>query len=199
MDNTRSKICKCGNNIVERIYETKSGVKKYTPKYCSRKCAYSLRVRPSGLDYKVVNQNKGWFKKGFEPWSKNNKDLMPTPWNKGVKGYIGANKTSFKKGQMTGENNVNWKGGITPINMQIRQSSEYKDWRTEVFKRDNYTCQDCGSRGVTLHADHIKPFAYFPELRLVIDNGRTLCVGCHRNTNTYGIKAKKQYERKQTN
>jgi len=87
-----------------------------------------------------------------------------------------------------GSKNPNWKGGVTPKNTAIRQSTEYKDWRIKVFQRDNYTCQECGSRGVTLHADHIKPFAYYPELRLVIENGRTLCVPCHQETETYGWK-----------
>ena len=79
--------------------------------------------------------------------------------------------------------------GRTPENKRIRHSIEYRDWRVAVFKRDDYTCQECGSRGVTLHADHIKPFAYFPELRLVIENGRTLCVPCHQKTDTYKGKA----------
>ena len=90
-----------------------------------------------------------------------------------------------------GQNHHAWKGGITPINTKIRSSREYADWRVAVFQRDDYTCQECGSRGVTLHADHIKPFAYYPELRLVIANGRTLCVPCHKKTDTYLSKAKR--------
>lgn len=93
-----------------------------------------------------------------------------------------------------GEKSHNWKGGISSKNNIIRHSIEYKDWRTSVFERDNFTCVECGSRGVTLQADHIKPFAYFPELRLVIDNGRTLCVPCHKKTDTFAGRARVKYE-----
>lgn len=63
--------------------------------------------------------------------------------------------------------------------------AEYRDWRKTVFARDDYTCLWCGKRGVELNADHIKPFALYPELRLEISNGRTLCVPCHETTDTY--------------
>lgn len=89
------------------------------------------------------------------------------------------------KGKNVGEKNPMWKGGITPINKAIRTSTEYKLWRKAVFERDNYTCVWCFARGVEIQADHIKPFALFPELRLAIDNGRTLCVPCHKTTDFY--------------
>jgi hypothetical protein len=86
----------------------------------------------------------------------------------------------------------NWKGGITPKNELIRKSQEYKLWRKAVFERDNYTCVWCKAKNgegkaVFLQADHIKPFAFYPELRFAIDNGRTLCVPCHKTTDTYGV------------
>ena len=90
-----------------------------------------------------------------------------------------------------GSENFMWKGGVTPINEKIRKSHEYKLWRNAVYERDNYTCIWCGKRGGKLHADHIKPFAYYPELRFAIDNGRTLCIECHRTTETYGERVKK--------
>jgi hypothetical protein len=43
----------------------------------------------------------------------------------------------------------------------------------------------CEKRGGELHADHIKQFAYYPTLRFVLDNGRTLCKECHKQTDTY--------------
>lgn len=89
-----------------------------------------------------------------------------------------------KKG-VKGDKNSFWKGGITPILIKIRQSKEYKLWRKSVWERDNFTCIWCGTKE-NIQADHIKPFSLFPELRFSIDNGRTLCLTCHRTTSTYG-------------
>lgn len=65
-----------------------------------------------------------------------------------------------------------------------------------MFKRDDFTCQDCGIRNkkglgktVVIRADHKFPFAHFPELRLEVMNGQTLCDECHRKTGTFGLGA----------
>lgn len=78
-----------------------------------------------------------------------------------------------------------WRGGVTKTNALIRESTAYTQWREAVLKRDKYACVDCGS-GKKLQADHIKQFAYFPELRFELSNGRTLCEPCHRKTPTWG-------------
>lgn len=96
---------------------------------------------------------------------------------------IGAKRdpSSFLRGPA----HPNWKGGLTTENAKIRNSRAYKRWRKSVFERDKYTCVWCGQVGGSLEADHIKPFALHPELRLAISNGRTLCVPCHKKTDTY--------------
>ena len=77
--------------------------------------------------------------------------------------------------------NPYWKGGISPENDRIRNSPEYAVWRTAVFERDHFTCQDCGDNtGGNLEAHHMKPFATYRELRFVVDNGKTLCLKCHK-------------------
>lgn len=115
-----------------------------------------------------------------------------SPWliDKKRKPFSEAHRKNIslsRKGNWVAENNPNWKGGITPINQKIRKSPEYKEWRKAVFERDDYTCQICGQIGGTLQVDHIKPFSLFPKLRFRISNGRTLCVLCHRETDTYGV------------
>jgi len=69
-----------------------------------------------------------------------------------------------------------------------RTIAELRWWRAAVFHRDDYTCQKCGHRGGRLNAHHIKPYATHPELRFDVSNGITLCVDCHKKTDSYGRK-----------
>jgi 5-methylcytosine-specific restriction endonuclease McrA len=99
-----------------------------------------------------------------------------------------------------GENNPNWRGGTCNERHLIMSSKAYKEWRKAVYERDGYKCVKCGEpgNGKNLQADHIKAFFTHPELRLEISNGRTLCVDCHKQTDTYGWKMFNQLRKMET-
>jgi 5-methylcytosine-specific restriction endonuclease McrA len=128
-----------------------------------------------------------------------------TPWNKGKtgvyspdtrrrisighKGKVLSSTTRRRiSAGLSGPKSHLWRGGITKDNHKIRDTVEMKLWREAVFQRDDWTCQICGKRGGQIEADHIKQFAYYPELRLDVNNGRTLCRTCHLKTETFGRK-----------
>lgn len=75
--------------------------------------------------------------------------------------------------------------GKTSKNNLLRMRKKYRIWRDKVFKRDKYTCQDCGKHSginqgiVHLSAHHKKSFAENPLLRYKVSNGITLCRKCH--------------------
>lgn len=93
---------------------------------------------------------------------------------------------------LIGERSSFWRGGVSSINKRIRYSKKMGRWRKSVFERDNYTCQQCFERGGKLEAHHIKPFAFFPDERFNLNNGLTLCRGCHDKTK---LSAKVMYEK----
>lgn len=168
-------------------------------------------------------ENNGRFKKGHIPWHKGKKTPQlsgknNSNWKGGEvwkncaycrKEYhcrpVRADKSkccsiSCHNKLMPTYRNV-WNKGTAKISTEnelVRKSSKYKKWRKSVFERDKYLCViGLEKHGRRLNADHIKPFAFFPELRFELSNGRTLCVECHRKTDTYGwnIIHKKQYEK----
>ena len=70
---------------------------------------------------------------------------------------------------------------------KVRKSKEYKNWRKTVLERDGNKCTFCGNSDGPKEVDHIKRFIDFPELRLDVSNGRTLCAPCHKSV-TYAKK-----------
>lgn len=182
--------------------------RKNTARYCSWDCSASSPTRISKTAKKLkgrcVNPRTA-FKKGhrqsaearrkmrlakigFVPWNKKEpvfitcrncrRELQVQPCHSDQK-Y--CSKVCAAKGRDKGK---------TTANFRLRTSKRYAGWRKAVFARDNFTCLDCGIRGGALNADHVFPFAHFPELRLEIENGRTLCEDCHRKTSSFGQKGR---------
>ena len=133
-------------------------------------------------------------------------------------------RTEFKKGHkmslqirekisktLEGENSYLWKGGITSLHCLLRRMDEYKLYRLNILRRDNYVCQECGAKDRKFHIHHIRAFAIILKdflqqysqfspiedketlVRLAItyepfwdmDNAITLCGICHKKTDNY--------------
>lgn len=186
-------------------------------RFCSRECRPPWNKgskgvqKPYWLGKKRTGQGIGLWMKG-KKWSESQRKKMEgrfageknpnfgRVFSKEVRKRMGDSKRGRVTSQETkeklrlahlGAKSHLWKGGISPLNKIIRRSLGYRIWREAVFKRDDWTCQNCKIRGGELHPHHIKPFAYFPELRFEISNGVTLCAKCHKLTDSYAGKGRK--------
>lgn len=171
------KCLYCPNTFPYRdslLVRSVNGVMARKTKFCSVNCALQWRNKiffPSTMTEEKRKMKSEIAKRTFT-------------------GYKCSLESRLRKSENNkGEKSHFWLGGITEENKKIRHSLEYRLWRETVFKRDDFTCQVCFRRGGRLHADHIKSFANYPELRFVLDNGRTLCEPCHWKTDNYGWKS----------
>lgn len=106
--------------------------------------------------------------------------------------YWGASGADNPMWNKIGELNPNWKGGVTPERASFYVSQEWKFACSEVWKRDNATCQRCNmhkseSEDIPFHIHHIKSFKH-KELRADTNNLVLVCEICHHwihsNNNT---------------
>lgn len=94
-----------------------------------------------------------------------------------------------------GSNHWNWQGGISKVSARIRRTFLYRQWRNDVFIRDDFSCVLCFRKGVYLEADHspklfseiLKEYKIDSVEKALecselwnIENGRTLCRECHK-------------------
>ena len=104
----------------------------------------------------------------------------------------------------------NYTGSHINLLERIRKSFLYRQWRSDVFTRDDFTCQNCGERGGRLNADHhpkmfieviVENNITNTDLAIQcselwnINNGRTLCRECHIKI---GKKTSHVYEKRRT-
>lgn len=124
------------------------------------------------------------------------------------------NNSQSKVGLMVGEKHPNWKGGISPLNILLREYVQC-NLNPIVAKRDAYTCQMCGATRACLNIHHKIPFSQIvqqiisehPDLSVLdnkqelygivvadcrfndIDNLITYCKECHIKIHNKHIKS----------
>ena len=89
----------------------------------------------------------------------------------------------------------NWKLGITPFYLSVRNLFEYRQWKSDVMTRDGFICVLCGTKN-KLTAHHITSFHQLVienNIQTIsdavdcaklwdINNGVTFCKDCHKKT-----------------
>lgn len=126
--------------------------------------------------------------------------------NKGKKNSPEHNEKIRKA--FAGEKSHFWKGGRCKLNELIRSSNTYNKWRVNIFKRDNWTCQECKKKGY-VEAHHIIPLSLILDVYkiktveeaifdcpLIWDykNGISLCEKCHKNQESHLLLKNKKEE-----
>lgn len=191
----------------KKFHTYPSRVKIGKGKYCSRKCESSSRQgkpilwtnlpkeKTKDIREKIKLSKLGINNSMYGKHSKNyGRVLVPIkkclfckkdfPAYKNSKGI--RKQFCSKKCSKTEDFNPMYNNKISIYHKYLKNSANYRKWRKSVLDRDNFTCQMCGIKLKIMDVDHIKPFSLFPELRLSIENGRTLCHPCHMKTDTYG-------------
>lgn len=94
----------------------------------------------------------------------------------------------------------NWQGGITPLFQKIRGCSKMTHWRRAVLGRGKNVCAECFATNTKVQVDHIKSLAIIVQTNNIetleqallceelwdVNNGRILCVTCHKKTSSWG-------------
>lgn len=182
---------KCGKTTIRRRLK-KFGIKRPeqpAPKWHSKDLLYQKYVVGEKTTYEIA-----------EEWGCHQSTIFYALKNLDI-------PTRPAPNTLRGEDHPSWRGK-SDVAKAIRGCLLYENWRYQCFERDDYTCQECGRRGGDLNADHIKPLALILEEQGInnledaleceilwdTENAQTLCVPCHRKTETYSLHAAKQKE-----
>ncbi|MFA6235332.1 MAG: NUMOD3 domain-containing DNA-binding protein, partial [Bacteroidota bacterium] len=116
-----------------------------------RKCNNVFCVRPDHLyleTRKEVSQKAGMFGENNPMFGKKH---SPNTLHKMSVSRIGK----------TGIRATAWKGGLSPLMTRLRGLLHHRlGWYAAVFRRDRWTCTNCGDKNKKIDAHHIRPFWY---------------------------------------
>ena len=113
----------------KKTYRYPSQVGKYN-NFCSKKCWYKYNSGSNNPMFGKKHTKEALEKNRQKHLGKKLKDLTK---NK-------IRQASIKNARC-GPDSHFWKGGISGLQNRLRNTSQYKEWRRTVFKRDAYKCQ----------------------------------------------------------
>lgn len=95
------------------------------------------------------------------------------------------NKQSVYMSKKVGELNPNYRHGKNLRRPRDFKNSEFKQLRSFVFNRDNYTCVISGQKGGNLHAHHLLPYwvceeAFFDPENIITVSTKEHLSFCHK-------------------
>ena len=180
----------CGEEIYKTPYEIKT--KKHL--FCSRECKDKWYKENS------VGENHPLYSRIYYncEWCGKETNTNKYEYDK-VKNHFCCQMCAdkFHREQMKGKYNPNITQEERELSKQRLLKPEYKEWRKQVLKRDNYTCQLTGQVGGSLEVHHLDCYADFKDKRTDVNNGITLSKEVHKLFHKiYGNKhnTKEQFE-----
>lgn len=205
MEKIRLCKCGCGKEVVIKPHHKYYGIPTYihghNPSWIKGKkgiIKHSDKWKKDARE-RMLGEKNPFYGKTHSEEAKKKIKLFPKGHVPYIKGKHHTKESKLKNSlkHQKGENKYTL-GSLSIITNQIRHSVKYKDWRQQIFLRDDFTCQECGKRGYKLEAHHKKQFKellqevmeYIPLINLYdacmlyspmwdINNGITLCQKCH--------------------
>ena len=165
---TQLTCANCGTKFIKWDYRIQKGRKDF----CSRACCNEWQRKQ--VDTNRITQTCAICGKPFQVL----KSLLRLRPNSGkyCSKRCGAQAASNR---MRGAGNPNWKDGISYESTKLYRRFWHQ--ARKARKRDNYTCQICGSTERPQVVHHIKRVGSFqqPEQAHKLSNLVTLCRSCH--------------------
>jgi len=153
--------------------------------FCSSKCAYKGR----SLGLVKRNINKPYKKQPISKWRKKKCKICGKNYISNTRSQKYCSRKCFEvahKENMAGENNPSYINGQSYNNRSWR-GHDWTSLRREIYKRDNYTCQDCGVKCESkrdynnpeniIQCHHIEKYSKGRNNKK--SNLITLCLKCH--------------------
>ena len=170
--------CGCGKEIQPGKWHKYNGIPRFIH-------GHNMNGKHHGKDNPMFNQTTSQKQKDAARKTCINRWNDPLQRAKTIKKMSDAQK---------GNKGSNYIDGRSNLRVIVRQCFKYRQWISDIFTRDVFTCQCCGKHGGTFNAHHVKSFSQIFEENNIktyeealncselwnINNGITLCCKCHK-------------------